>query len=83
MNILNSSRILGGLLCLASAAVAILHIYYGYIVGSVPQGFAFALPVTVFVLVATILGFWLGWIMVTTEKSHKPQSENEAEEELE
>lgn len=83
VNILSSSRILGGLLCLASAAVAILHIYYGYIVGSVPQGYAFALPVTVFVLVATVLGFWLGWIMVTTEKSHESPTENGTEEELE
>lgn len=73
---------MGGLLCLASAAVIVLHIYYGYLVGPRPN-LAFALPVTVFVLVATILGFWLGWIMVTTKKSHQTPSENEPEEELE
>ncbi len=77
---MNSSRVLGGLLCLATAAVAVLHIYFGYVVGSVPQGYAFALPVTVFVLVATGLGFWLGWIMVTTNESAPASADVEREQ---
>ncbi len=90
---MNSSRILGGLLSVVSALVAILHLYYGYInaflKGSswVPsQGLAFALPVTVLVLIATGLGFWLGWIMATTkeaEPSPAPTVEEEESEEIE
>ncbi len=78
---MNSSRILGGLLCVASALVAILHLYFGYMTGNTlipPQGLAFALPVTVFLLVATGLGFWLGWIMATTKEA-EPASVQEDE----
>ncbi|MFP4005516.1 MAG: hypothetical protein ACLFUR_02215 [Candidatus Hadarchaeia archaeon] len=80
MSELNTSRPLGALLCLASAAVAICHIYFGYLTSGglvPPQGLAFALPVTVGVLVATGLGFWLGWIMLTTGES-KPETGSKA-----
>ena len=84
---MNSSRILGGLLCIASALVAIVHLYFGYITGSTlipPQGLAFALPVTIFLLVATGLGFWLGWIMATTKEAEPaPAPEEDLEEGLE
>lgn len=82
---MNSSRALGGLLCFVSAFVAVIHIYFGYLSsGSMipPQGLAFALPVTVLVLIATGLGFWLGWIMVTTKEAEStptPSPEEEAE----
>ena len=65
---------------MVSALIAILHIYFGYITGGnlkPPQGWAFALPVTVIVLVATGLAFWLGWIMVTTKES-PPATEEES-----
>lgn len=80
---MNTSRPLGALLCLASSAVVVLHIYFGYLTGEElvpPQGWAFALPVTVMVLVTTGLGFWLGWIMVTTKEAGPesgPKTENE------
>lgn len=88
---MNSSRILGGLLCIVSALVAVLHIALGYFgvleelmgIGDVPRiSLPFALPLTVIVLVATGLGFWLGWIMVTTKEA-KPAPEPEVEEEPE
>lgn len=89
---MNTSRILGGPLCAVSALVAILHIYFGYVEGPIPH-LAFALPVTVILLVATGLGFWLGWIMVTTKEAEpaptptveeeEEELEEETEEELE
>lgn len=85
---MNSSRILGGLLSLVSALVAILHLYYGYInqvlkgESWIPsQGLAFALPVTVLVLIATGLGFWLGWIMATTKEAEPAPAPTVEEEE--
>ncbi len=64
---LSSSRVLGALLCLACVAVAAAHIWFGYIAGP-PPSLAFALPVTVFLLIVVGLGFWLGWIMATTKE---------------
>lgn len=66
---MNSSRVLGSLLCIGSALIAIAHVYFGYLTGSsiIPhQGLAFSLPVTFMLLITTGLGFWLGWIMSTT-----------------
>ena len=83
---MSSSRVWGALLCVASAFVSIIHIYYGYITGGQlkpPQGWAFALPVTVIVLVATGLAFWLGWIMMTTKESSTTAEEGSVEEETE
>ncbi len=92
---MNSSRIFGGLLSIASALVAILHIGIGYwkletvlfgVEESTRIPLAFALPVTVFLLVATGLGFWLGWIMATTkepEPAPAPETGNEIDEEAE
>lgn len=86
VNRMNTSRILGGLLCAVSVFVAVIHIYFGYIAGSSlipPQGLAFALPVTAMILVATGLGAWLGWIMATTKEAAPapaPTMEEEEEE---
>lgn len=77
---MSSSRVLGALLCLACAAVGVAHIWFGYIAGS-PPSLAFALPVTVFLLVVVGLGFWLGWIMATTrEVEPTPATIEEAKE---
>ncbi len=90
---MNSSRILGGLLCIVSAVIAILHIGIGYFnletilfnTSNAPTiPLAFALPVTVVVLIATGLGFWLGWIMATTKEAEpapSPPTEEEGTEE--
>ncbi len=90
---MNSSRILGGLLCIVSAIVAILHVGIGYfsleqilfgVESSRSIGLEFALPVTVVVLIATGLGFWLGWIMATTKEAEpapSPPTEEEVSEE--
>lgn len=89
---MNSSRILGGLLCIVSAIIAILHIGIGYFnlegilfnAGNAPTiPLAFALPVTVVVLIATGLGFWLGWIMATTKEAEPAPSPPTEEEETE
>lgn len=78
---MSSSRLLGALLCLACAAVAVAHIWFGYVVGT-PPSLAFALPVSVFLLVVVGLGFWLGWIMATTkEVEPAPATAEEAKEE--
>ncbi len=82
---MKSSRALGALLCVVSALIAAAHIYFGYITGRSlipPQGLAFALPVTFMLLITTGLGFWLGWIMVTTKES-EPSSAPTVKEEVE
>lgn len=89
---MNTSRILGGLLCIVSALIAILHIGIGYfkletiLFGVKPAGpipLAFALPITVIVLIATGLGFWLGWIMATTKEAEPVPTPPAEEEETE
>jgi hypothetical protein len=64
---LAASRALGALLCIAAVVVAVAHIWFGYIKGPRPS-LAFALPVTVGLLIVLGLGFWLGWIMATTKE---------------
>lgn len=68
-----ATRPLGALLCIAAVVVAIAHIWFGYIGGGGPKwavgALAFALPVTAGILVVCGLGFWLGWIMVTTKEA--------------
>lgn len=61
------SRALGALLCIVCVAIAVAHIFYGYYIGPIPH-MAFALPVTVGVLILAGLGFWLGWIMASTKE---------------
>ena len=76
---LTASRALGALLCIAAVVVAIAHIWFGYIKSARPS-LAFALPVTVGLLVVLGLGFWLGWIMATT-KDVSPAAMTTPEEE--
>jgi len=67
---LATSRALGALLCVVAVVIAVIHIavgYFGLWGGSRPS-LAFALPVTVGLLVVLGLGFWLGWIMATTKE---------------
>ncbi len=68
-----ATRPMGALLCVVSVIVAIAHIYFGYISGGADAwsrgALAFALPVTVGILAMCVLGFWLGWIMVTTKEA--------------
>ena len=64
---LAASRAFGALLCIAAVVVAVAHIWFGYVKGPRPS-LAFALPVTVGLLVVLGLGFWLGWIMATTKE---------------
>lgn len=72
------SRALGALLCIATILVAVLHIYFGYLTGAaIGMGLSFALPVTVGVLAVCGLGFWLGWIMVTTKEVSPPAPSSE------
>jgi hypothetical protein len=69
---LATSRALGALLCIAVVVIAVAHIWFGYIDpwrgGGHTVAFAFALPVTVGLLIVLGLGFWLGWIMATTKE---------------
>ncbi|MEM3514967.1 MAG: hypothetical protein QW495_06570 [Candidatus Hadarchaeum sp.] len=83
---MSATRPLGALLCLATVVVAIAHIYFGYISGGAGAwargALAFALPVTVGILVVCGLGFWLGWIMATTKEAPpvpKTSEESQAE----
>ena len=64
---MGTSRLLGALLCILCVVIAVAHIFYGYYVGPIPH-MAFALPVTVGVLILAGLGFWLGWIMASTKE---------------
>jgi hypothetical protein len=87
---LAGSRALGALLCVAVLAIAVVHVWYGYIdpwrSGGHTVALAFALPVTVGLLVVLGLGFWLGWIMATTREVSaasmtKPEEETAEKEE--
>ncbi len=66
-----ATRPLGALLCVVTVLVAFAHIFFGYVSGGgsgwARGALAFALPLTAGIIVACGLGFWLGWIMVTTK----------------
>ncbi|KXB00595.1 hypothetical protein AKJ42_00005 [candidate division MSBL1 archaeon SCGC-AAA261C02] len=68
---MSTSKSLGALLLVVTVIVAVLHVGVGYLelFGGAPRiPLAFALPVTAGVLAICALGFWLGWIMVTTKE---------------
>ena len=79
-----ATRPLGVLLCVATVLVVIAHIYFGYLSGGTgswaPGTLAFALPVTVGILAICGLGFWLGWIMVTTKEAQPAPAPKTPEE---
>jgi uncharacterized membrane protein len=64
-----------------SLIVIVAHIYFGYIASRAAMPLAFALPVTVGVLVVCALGMWLGWIMATTKEYTPPPAPVEKKEE--
>ena len=79
---MGTSRVLGALLSVVCVVVAIAHIWFGYIEGTwALHTLAFALPVTVGLLVVIGLGFWLGWIMATTKEVAPPPVVTETSEE--
>ncbi len=59
------SRVLGGLLCLGTAAGAALFLY-GIAVGSY---WALALPIAALLLFVLGLVFWIGWTIATVQTS--------------
>lgn len=66
-------RALGAVICVACLLVAIVELYWGlvnpiFLAGVRTTPLAIVLPVVVGVLVIAGLGFWLGWIMVTTKE---------------
>lgn len=80
---MSKTRMLGGIAFIAGILVIILHLYFGYVSGGegswARTALAFALPVTVGVIVVCGLLIWLGWIMVTT-KEVVPPTESKKEE---
>lgn len=90
---MSTSKAIGALLLVVTVVIAVLHVCIGYlgIFFDAPRpSLAFALPVTAGVLAICALGFWLGWIMVTTKEpapapapSVPESSEEEVEEESE
>ena len=81
---MGTSRALGGLLCVATILVAILHLYFGYISGGsgawARGALAFALPITVGIIAVCGLGCWLGWIMLSTKEVSSPAPAKPKEE---
>lgn len=64
-------RALGAVICVVCLLVAIVELYWGLVnplLGVRTTPLAIILPVVIGVLVITGLGFWLGWIMVTTKE---------------
>ena len=80
-----ATRPLGALLCIATILVAIIHIFFGYITGGAGAwargALAFALPLTIGILAICGLGFWLGWIMVTTKEAPPAKATEESKSE--
>jgi hypothetical protein len=64
--------------------VVIAHIFFGYVSGGASAwargALAFALPITVGIFAVCGLGFWLGWIMVTTKEA-PPKAQEESKPE--
>ena len=80
---MSSSRIWGALLCIVSAMIAavwVLEAYLGLFFGSPRYALVILIPLSVIILVATGLGFWLGWIMVTTKEAEPAGKETVREE---
>lgn len=80
-------RALGAVICVSCVVVAIVHIFFGYVSGGsdawARTALAFALPITVGILVICGLGFWLGWIMATTKEVAPAPVEASKEKEAE
>ena len=80
-------RALGAVICVVCLLVAIVELYWGlvnpvFMAGVRTTPLAIILPVVIGVLVIAGLGFWLGWIMVTTKEiTPTPVSESASPEE--
>ncbi|MEW6222337.1 MAG: hypothetical protein AB1476_03325 [Candidatus Hadarchaeota archaeon] len=77
---MGTTRALGAVLLVVCLVVLVAHIYFGYLTPRELMPLAFALPVTLGVLVVCALGMWLGWIMATT-KEYTPPATGEAKKE--
>lgn len=78
---MGTTRVLGAVVLVLCLVVIVAHVYFGYIVPHAAMPLAFALPVTVGVLVVCLLGMWLGWIMATTKEYTPPPAPVEKKEE--
>ena len=70
---MGASRILGALLCVGCVVVAVFYILFAiapgvWIFAPYTAPLWLVLPVVVGILVLAGLGFWLGWIMVSTKE---------------
>ena len=65
---MDTSRLLGGVLCAAIAVVAIVFLW-----GVSAQSYwALAIPVTVGFLGVLAMGFWIGWTILTIKTAPPP-----------
>jgi hypothetical protein len=53
-------------------AIAALYVYFPFVVGYGTAPLWLVLPVIIGILVLAGLGFWLGWIMVSTKEVSPP-----------
>ena len=80
----NTSRAIGALLCVVCVVIAVLYIYFPFVVGYGTAPLWLVLPVVIGIFILVGLGFWLGWIMFSTkEVSPPPSVPNVAESESE
>jgi len=71
---MQKSRIVGGLICLATVLVGALFIW-----GIALQNYwAIAVPVIIGFLAVLALAFWIGWTMAVTEIEPPPQVTEES-----
>ncbi len=65
---MGASRTIGGLLCVVCVVIAALYVYFPFIVGYGTAPLWLVIPVVIGVFILAGLGFWLGWIMVSTKE---------------
>ncbi len=81
---MNTSRVIGALLCVVCVIIAALYIYFPFVVGYGAAPLWLVLPVIIGIFILAGLGFWLGWIMFNTkEVSSPPPAPSVVESEIE